>query len=355
MGSREDVKERKDIKEVVDKDVDKDVDKGINLKIAFNIKEPKTEPKSIDTSKVFDVLIIGCGAAGLGALMYANRYKLNALCVCKEVGGATMEAVKVENYLGFENIPGPELINRFKKHAKSVGGLIIEGISIEKVSKQGELFVAKAHNGQVFKSKAVILATGTMRRKLRVPGEEKLSGKGISYCATCDAPFYKDKIVAVVGGGDAAITGAVQVADHANKVYLLVRSKIKAEPVNVEALEKLVKQGKVIIKKPVQVVEIIGDDYIRAVKLDNGELLELGGLFIEIGGVPNTEIVKDLGIEMDHGYIKVDKAMRTNLPGFYAAGDVTDTPLKQDITAAAEGAIAAFSAYHFLKGTLGKH
>lgn len=328
----------------------KSANQSMVLKPMLGVSETPSLANKLDLSKVFDVLIIGCGAAGLGALMYASRYKLNALAVCQEVGGASLEAVKIENYLGFKSISGPELIGKFKSHAELVGGLIVEGATIESVSKDNSLFIAKTYDGRVFKSKTVVLATGTMRRRLKVPGEERLSGKGVSYCATCDAPFYKNKIVAVVGGGDAAVTGAVQVADHANKVYLLVRSKIRAEPVNVEALEKFVKQERIVVKEHVQVSEILGEDYIKALKLNNGEILKVGGLFVEIGGVPNTKMISDLKVDMDHEYVKVDKAMRTSLPGFYAAGDVTDNPLKQDITAAAEGAIAAFSAYSFLKG-----
>ncbi|MCD6464709.1 FAD-dependent oxidoreductase [Candidatus Woesearchaeota archaeon] len=306
-------------------------------------------------SKTFDVIIIGGGAAGLGALMYASRYKLESLLVCKEVGGATLEAEKIENYLGFRSISGRELIEKFRMHATAFGGKILENITVETIDRDNGLFLVKTSEGKVLKSKTLIVATGTRRRKLNVPGEEQLAGKGVSYCATCDAPFYKDKVVAIVGGSDAAITGAVQVAEYAKKIYLLVRSKIRAEPVNVDALNVLVNNGKVEVLTGVQVKEIIGSESVEAVKLDNDQVLQVQGVFVEIGGVPNVELVKGLGVSIVNNHIAVDKAMKTNIPGLFAAGDVTDNVLKQDITAVAEGAVSAFSAYQYLKGITGSH
>ncbi len=319
------------------------------MELALNVSR-----KSVDPNNLYDVIIIGGGTAALGAGLYATRYELSTLIITKEIGGAIIDAPKVENYLGIDSVSGVELIQRFRSHAENYGAQIIEGrtvIDIEKEkTEEGEIFKIKTDTKEEFKSKTIIIATGTHRRKLGLENEEKLTGKGISYCATCDAPFFKDKVVGVVGGGDSAVIGAIQLADLAKKVYLLVRSKVKAEPINQEALKPYIEQGKVEIIQPVTVQEIIGEEKLTAVKLSNGETLQLDGLFIEIGGIPNTDIVEKFGIVDETRHIKVDNTMKTSYPGIFAAGDVINHPLKQCITAAAEGAVAAYSCYQYIRG-----
>ena len=316
------------------------------MELALNLAK-----REIDTSKTYDVLILGGGTAALGAALYAARYELSTIMIAQSIGGAIIDAPLVENYLGLDKTPGVELVNKFRAHVENYGAIIAEGRTAVSIERKQDLFIVKTDTGEEFRGRAVIIATGTRRRKLGLPKEEELTGRGISYCTTCDAPFFKDKVVGVVGGGDSAITGAVQLADVAKKVYVFVRSKIRAEPINMDALKPYIENGRVEIIMPVTVQELLGNERLEGVRLSNGQELRLDGLFIEIGGVPNTDFLKCLGVELDNvGHIIVDKEMRSSMPGIFAAGDVIDHPLKQCITAAAEGAVAAYSAYQYIKG-----
>ena len=316
------------------------------MELALNLAK-----REIDTSKTYDVLILGGGTAALGAALYTARYELSTIMIAQSIGGAIIDAPLVENYLGLDKTPGVELVNKFRAHVENYGAIIAEGRTAVSIERKQDLFRVKTDTGEEFRGRAVIIATGTRRRKLGLPKEEELTGRGISYCTTCDAPFFKDKVVGVVGGGDSAITGAVQLADVAKKVYVFVRSKIRAEPINMDALKPYIENGRVEIIMPVTVQELLGNEKLEGVRLSNGQELRLDGLFIEIGGVPNTDFLKDLGVELDNvGHIIVDKEMRSSMPGIFAAGDVIDHPLKQCITAAAEGAVAAYSAYQYIKG-----
>ncbi len=323
------------------------------MTLSVDLVVPEKRKKvEVDTSKVYDVIVLGGGTAALGAALYAARYELSTLLITKEVGGAIMDADIIENYLGFSSIKGPELVKQFRSHVEKFNVPILEGREITALTKDSnsDAFIVHTSLNEEFKAKTIIVATGTRRRKLGLPKEEELTGRGVNYCVTCDAPFYKGKIVGVVGGGDAAITGATQLARVAEKVYVFVRSTIKAEPINQEALKPYIDSGKVEIIMPVTVEELLGEEKLEGVKLSNGATVKLDGLFIEIGGVPNTEFLSSLNIETDsHGHIIVDSYMRTNIPGIFAAGDVTNHIVKQCITAAAEGAVAAFSAYEFLR------
>ena len=316
------------------------------MELALNLAK-----REIDTSKTYDVLILGGGTAALGAALYTARYELSTIMIAQSIGGAIIDAPLVENYLGLDKTPGVELVNKFRAHVENYGAIIAEGRTAVSIERKQDLFRVKTDTGEEFRGRAVIIATGTRRRKLGLPKEEELTGRGISYCTTCDAPFFKDKVVGVVGGGDSAITGTVQLADVAKKVYVFVRSKIRAEPINMDALKPYIENGRVEIIMPVTVQELLGNEKLEGVRLSNGQELRLDGLFIEIGGVPNTDFLKDLGVELDNvGHIIVDKEMRSSMPGIFAAGDVIDHPLKQCITAAAEGAVAAYSAYQYIKG-----
>ena len=299
---------------------------------------------------VYDLIIIGAGPAGLSAAIYASRYNLNTLIMGEEIGGMASEAYKIENYPGFKSISGMELMNKFKEQIK---GLIdIKQERIIELKKENNFMITTKKN--IYKSKTVIVAAGTKRRKLNIPGEQELIGKGVSYCATCDAAFFKDKIVGVVGGNDAAAMSALLLAEYAKKVFIIYRKeKIRAEPLRVSQLEK---NKKVTIINNTNVITVNGDKIVSSVTLDkeykNSKELALDGLFIEIGSIPSTILTKPLGIELDEqGYIIVDASQKTNVDGFYAAGDITSNSdkFRQIITAASEGAIAAHSVYEFLK------
>ena len=299
---------------------------------------------------VYDLIIIGAGPAGLSAAIYASRYNLNVLVVGDEPGGMAAEAYKVENYPGFKSVSGMELMNKFKEQ---VNGLVdIKQEKIIELKKENN-FVITAKD-RVYKSKAVIVASGTKRRKLNIKGEKEFLGRGVSYCATCDAAFFRDKVVGVVGGNDAAAMSALLLAEYAKKVFIIYRKeKIRAEPLRVSQLEK---NKKITIINNTNVIAVNGDKMMNSVTLDKefneNKELALDGLFIEIGSVPSAVLTKKLDIKLDEeGYIIVDSTKKTNVNGFYAAGDITtgSNKFRQIITAASEGAIAAHSVYEFLK------
>jgi len=301
-----------------------------------------------------DLAIIGTGPAGLSAGLYAGRYKLKTKIFGAVLGGAMAEAWQMENYPGFIQISGLELAKKMKAQVEKLGVEIIqeEVVKIQKKSTKDAnkpIFQITPRSGQDLESRAVILALGTQRKKLNIPGEEKFLGHGVSYCATCDAPFFKNKTVAVVGGGDAACTAALLLSQHASLVYLLVRGEeLKGEPVNIENVKK---NEKIRIFYKTEAKEIGGQENVESLILNNDQQLSVEGVFIEIGATPVSALIEKLQIEVDQkGYIKVDENQRTNLPFVYAAGDITNAMggFKQSITAAAQGALAATSAYRDL-------
>ena len=299
---------------------------------------------------VYDLIIVGAGPAGLSAAIYASRYNLNALVIGNEPGGMAAEAYKIENYPGFKSVSGMELMNKFKDQIK---GLVdIKQEKIIELKKENN-FVITTKEG-VYKSKAVIIASGTKRRKLNIKGEKEFLGRGVSYCATCDAAFFRDKVVGVVGGNDAAAMSALLLAEYARKVFIIYRKeRIRAEPLRIGQLEK---NKKITIINNTNVIAVNGDKMMNSVTLDKefnkNKELALNGLFIEIGSVPSTVLTKKLGIKLDEErYIIIDSAQKTNIEGFYAAGDITtnSNKFRQIITSASEGAVSAHSVYEFLK------
>lgn len=306
----------------------------------------------------YDLIIIGAGAAGLGAAIYSGRYRLKVLVISKEFGGETASAGTIENYPGIPSIGGLELMEIMKKQAENLGVQILEA-KVTEVKRQEHCFEAVA-NDAVYQSHEIIFALGAERRRLGLPNEKELTGHGVHYCVTCDGPLYRNKTIALVGGGDASVKGAAFAAEYANKIFLIVRDKeIIAEPINLERMKKL--GGKIEILLETEVKEIIGARKLEKLRLSrpfkNSEELIVDGLFVEIGAVPKAGLAKSLGVELDErGYIKVDNMMKTNIDGVFAAGDVVNHfgSFKQDITAAAMGAVAATSAYndHKIHGEL---
>jgi len=303
---------------------------------------------------MYDLVIIGAGPAGLTASIYASRYRLKNLIIGKLLGGTITWAHKVENFPGFTSISGFELGQKMKEQVKSLGAEIISE-EVQKILKEANGFKVMTFSGKVFLSKSLILATGTQRRKLGIPGEEEYLGKGVSYCTTCDAPFFKDKTLVLVGGSNAACSGAVHLTEYAKKVFLVYRkSQLRAEPAWVEEVKN---QPKIEIVYETNLVEILGDGQkVTGIKFDQpyqGKTnLAAEGVFIEIGGEPTAALVKNLGVEFDEGgYLVVNERMETDLSGLFAAGDVTNKSKKiaQAVIASAQGAQAALSAYEYLK------
>ena len=303
-------------------------------------------------TKIYDLIIIGSGPAGLTASIYASRYKVKHIVIGREPGGQMNEAHQIENWPGTISIAGLDLGRNMREHAQKLGVKIIMD-SISNISRSEDSFVLATHADQ-YRAKFIVLALGVEYRKLMIPGEEELKGHGVSYCPTCDAPFFQDKVVAVIGGGNSAASAVELVARYAHKVFMIYRGeKLRADPFYEENFSK---NDKIEIIYKTNVKEIIGEKSVEKVKLDNPhnsqEELEVQGVFVEIGSEPGVELVKQLGVETDgQGFIVVNADQSTNVENVYAAGDATNgsNKLRQIVTASAEGAIAAGSVYKKLQ------
>jgi len=300
-----------------------------------------------DPNKIHDMIILGGGPTALGCAIYAARFAMDILVIGKVYGGLIASTHIVENYPAITSVSGPELMEMFRDHINSLN---IQYISdeIRSIEKVDDHFVLKSYFG-VFKALTVCLATGSERRKLGIPGEEEYTGRGVSYCATCDGPFFTDKVLAVIGGSDSAAKEALFLAKHAKKVYIIYRrEEIRAEPIN---KKRVYENKKIEIINNTNIVEIKGDERgVKAVIFDNDQNFEVDGVFIEIGSDPNSELAKRNGANTnDKGEIIINRKSETNIPGIYAAGDVADSPFKQAITGVSEGVIAAYAAFDYLK------
>lgn len=299
---------------------------------------------------IYNTIIIGAGPAAYSAALYCARFKLKTLLVGLSSNSTMQEAQLVENWPGIKSIEGSKLLANLKDHAASYNITIKEEEVID-IEKNKDIFTLKT-NKSTYQSKALIFATGSSRRKLTIPGAKEFEKKGVSYCAACDAPLFKDKIVAVIGGSDSAVKEAVLLAKYARKVYIIYRKdKLRAEPVNVA---KLKKNKKLEIIYNTNLTEIKGNKFVTSVLLDkkykNKSELLLDGIFIEIGSVPGSALAAKLGVLInDKQEIITDKYSRTNIPSIFAAGDVTDNQLKQIIIASSQGVMAAFGVYNYLK------
>ncbi len=303
----------------------------------------------------FDLLIIGGGAAAMSASIYASRYELTNTIVSNVYGGTTSEAHLISNYPGFKEISGNDLMGKMTDHAQSLGAKIMLDEVITVTGSIGA-WQAQTKNSQSLTAKAILFCSGTSHKHLGLPAEARLSGKGVSYCATCDGPFYKNKTVAVIGGGNSAVGTALYLSDIAQKVYLIARGPaLKGEPT---WLKELPTKTNCEVILNTNVIDLGGEVKLEKLILDKAYQdkteLAVDGLFVEVGLAPRSELFKTMGGEIDdQGYIKVDPEMNTNLPGVWAAGDVSDASAKfrQIVTATAEGAIAADSVYRKIKRT----
>jgi thioredoxin reductase (NADPH) len=307
----------------------------------FNI-----DMEGINTEKTYDIIILGGGPTAIGAAIYAARFAMDVLIIGKIFGGLIATTHLVENYPGITSTSGQGLMDMFKEHMNS---LRIPYISdeIRSVERVNDHFVLHSFF-QKFKAKSVVFATGSERRKLGIPGEEEFTGRGVSYCATCDGPFYKDKIVCVIGGSDSAAKEALFLSQNVKKVYIIYRGEeIRAEPINKKRVEE---NEKIEIIYKTNITEIKGDKTVKSVIFDNGKEFEIDGVFIEVGSNPNSNLAKRVGIKTNEkNEIIINRKSETNVPGMFAAGDVADAPFKQAITGVAEGVIAAYSAFDYIK------
>ena len=302
-----------------------------------------------------DVLIAGQGAAAFSAAIYTARYRMSTVMASAEFGGETAIGGEIDNYPGFPSIDGFDLMMKMKEQTDQLEVPIISA-HITAVQQIDHQFVTTLSDGATVTSTSVILAIGRERRKLGLPNEGELAGRGVSYCSTCDAPLYRNKRVVVVGGGSAAVEGAILLDKYATEVWLVYRRDrfARPEPILLTLLDQAQNVHKVMSTR---VVELLSDDSgltgIRLSEPYNGsDIIDIDGLFVEIGADPRVEIPKMLGVELntDTTEVHVGRMMTTNIEGLYAAGDLTDASgsLKQTVTAAAQGAIAALSAYQYV-------
>jgi len=300
-------------------------------------------------TEIYDLMILGAGPAGLSAGVYSARKLLKTCIIAKEIGGQVLLTSGVENYMGFEFISGPDLIQKFEDQLNQFPIEQILGERVEKLTRRGEEFLVITEQGKEILAKSVVVATGKRSRELGVSGEKEFAGRGVSYCATCDGPFFKNMPVAVIGGGNSAFETAMDMLKLCPVVYLVnIMDSWQAD----EILQKRVLADpklKPMLKSRVK--EVRGDDKVRALVIETplgDKELELRGVFVEIGLIPNSEFAKGFLELNSQGEIIVDCHCRTSVAGVFGAGDVTTVPEKQIIISAGEGAKSALSAYRWL-------
>jgi thioredoxin reductase (NADPH) len=299
---------------------------------------------------VYDLVVIGAGVTGYAAAMYAARLSMSCIVIGETEGGKITLTDDVANYPGFAQLTGKELAEKLKTHALGYP-VDTESGKVEDLfrNKEGLFYVVTGN--KTFLAKSVLIATGMKDRELEVPGHNEFRNKGISYCALCDGPLFKDKVVAVVGGSDSAAKEALLLGRQCKKVYMIYRGeRIRPEPINGARVEK---EPKIQIITGTNVTAIQGDQSVKSVKLDKpfdgSSTLSVQGVFISIGGIPVSDLTKKLGVALNQkGEIIIDRSSRTNVPGVFAAGDVADTEFKQAITGVAEGVHAAYQAYRYV-------
>ena len=300
---------------------------------------------------MYELMVIGGGPAGLAASVYVARKKLEALLISVDIGGQVNKTLGIENYLGYQFIEGPELIDKFQTQVSQFPIDQKIGYKVSRLEKFDDGFEAISEAGDRYQAKAVIFATGKSPRKLNVPGEAELTGRGVTYCAICDGPVFAGQRVAIVGGGNSALEAALDMVKIAEHVDLVSLTPLTGDAI---LIDKLTDAKNLTIFTEYQTEKIEGQDFangmlVRDLKSSEGKRLEVTGVFIEIGLVPNSAAVRGL-IELNKwGEVPISCACETTVPGLYAAGDVTDVPEKQIIVAAGEGAKAALQAHRYLQ------
>lgn len=302
---------------------------------------------------MYDLIIIGGGPAGTAAAVYAARKKIRTLLITESFGGQSVVSDNIENWIGEISINGLDLAKKFEAHVRAQEGIEIRmpsrGAAVREIAGGFEVMSEK---GEAHQTKTVLVVSGGRRRKLGVPGEDAFSGKGVAYCATCDAPLFRNKMVAVVGSGNSALEAVIDLLPYAAHVYLLVRGTYLKGDATTQA--EVMHSPKVTVVMGAVTKEIMGDKFVKALTyIDKGtneeKTLDVGGVFVEIGSMPNSEIVKDIVKLNDFGEIIVDPMhATTSTPGIWAAGDVTDGTYKQNNIAAGDAVKAALSIYGYL-------
>jgi alkyl hydroperoxide reductase subunit F len=294
-----------------------------------------------------DLIIIGAGPAGITAAVYAARKKMDLLVISKDIGGQAAWSGDIENYTGYQFITGPELAAKFEEHLRKYAITLKENEEVIELKKTGYVVSVKTNKG-AYESKIAIIASGKKSRELNVPGEKEFKNKGLTYCATCDGPLFAGKDVAVIGAGNSALDATIQLLKIARRIFIInIAPQLTGDAIMQEQIE----DSKIVtVLNNTQVIAILGDRFVTGVKIrkeGKEEIVSCQGIFVEIGLVTNIAFGKDIE-KNDFGEIKVNSLNETNIPGIFAAGDVTDVPEKQIIIAAGEGAKAALSAFRYL-------
>jgi thioredoxin-disulfide reductase len=307
-------------------------------------------PSIFDEVKLWDILVIGGGPAGLNAALYAQRKGFKVAIISKEIGGQLHNTSTVDNYLGIPMTEGKQLSDTFLKHLETLQVPLYLEVSVQSLKKIDNHFIIELDNGVTLTSKTVLLATGGKPRQLGIPGELEFANKGVSYCTTCDAPFFKDKHVIVAGGGNSAAEAVIDLAVWAKKITVVHRSQWRADKIILEQVNKL---KQVTVHLETQLLRAEGDQILKRVvvldkKTNKQSIIETDGLFIQIGLLANSTLVKDLVPLTPNGEVIVNQDFMTNLPGLFAAGDVTHHPFKQIVIAVGDGAKAALAIQQYL-------
>lgn len=304
---------------------------------------------------MYDVVIIGGGPGGIAAGVYTARKQLKALFITENFQSQSVVSAGIENWIGTESVTGFEFGQMLEKHLRAQEGLEIKtGARVAKVTEiSGGGYSIETNTGEHYETKTIIVASGGRHRHLDVPGEEKFNGKGVVYCSTCDAPFFRNKKVVVVGGGNAGLEAVEDLLPYASEIVLMIRSgELKGDQIT---QDKILASPKVNVMFHKVIQEILGDAKVEGIRYKDSETEEekempIDGVFIEIGMIPNTEFVKDLVETNERGEIIVDgRTSGTSKPGIFATGDATDIPYKQNNISAGYGVVAALSAYDFIR------
>jgi thioredoxin reductase (NADPH) len=303
-------------------------------------------------NNIYDLIIIGSGPAGLTAGIYAERAEISALIIEKNgmSGGQIINTYEVDNYPGIPGISGFDLASKFKEHCKTLGATFVDG-DVESIKIEGDVKKITLDNGAEYKTKSIIIATGTIYRNLNVSGEKELAGKGVSYCATCDGAFFRNKTVAVVGGGDVAVEDAIFMARLCEKVYVIHRRDEFRAAKSIS--NKLLALDNVEILWDSAVEKIEGKDVVESIVVKNlksnqRQEINVAGIFIAVGSIPSSNVYKEIVDTDQSGYIIADESCETNIEGIFAAGDIRTKALKQIITAASDGANAITAVERYL-------
>ncbi len=302
---------------------------------------------------MYDVIVIGGGPAGVAAGVYAARKRLKTLLMTEAFGGQSIVSDSIENWVGDVQVSGFDLAQRLERHLRRYEDVvdIKTDVRAARVEQRGSGCTVRSEGGDMFEGKAVVVATGGRRRRLGIPGEDRLEGKGVAYCSTCDAPLFKGKDVAVVGGGNAGLEAVIDLLPYAKRLYLLeAADALRGDPAT---QEEVTKAEQVTIQTGAKAKEIAGAETVSGLVYERGgatETLPVQGVFVEIGSVPNSEPVAGLVELNERKEIVVDsKRGTTSRPGIFAAGDVTDDPYKQNNISAGDGVKAALSAYEYVR------